>query len=56
MFIINKYIQITVQSVIVYRVNLFTMPGMLRVVYTIEYKVIDHPCCNQLMFTAYCHD
>ena len=42
----------------IYGVNLFTMPGMQRVVYTIEYRVFKSACCNQLLFirTAYQHD
>ena len=46
----------TVQSVIFYRVNLFAMPGMQCVVYALEYKDVESPCYNQLLFTAYCHD
>ena len=30
-----------VQSVIIYAVNLFTMPGMQHSVYAIEYKIIE---------------
>ena len=32
------------QLVIVYGVNLFTMPGIQYTVYAIEYKVIKSPC------------
>ena len=46
----------TVQSAIVFGVNLFTMPGIQHVVYTIEFKVVKNPCYNQLLFTAYHHD
>ena len=45
-----------VQSVIIYKVNVFAMPGMRCVVYMIEGKVVESPCCNQLSFTAYCRD
>ena len=39
-------LRFTVQSTIVYRVNLFTVPGMQCVVYTIEDKIVESPCCN----------
>ena len=47
---------IRVYGTVSYRANLFTMPGMQRVAYVIDYKVIRSPCCNQLLFTAYHHD
>ena len=46
-----------VQSVIVYKVNLFTMPEMECAVYTLEYKVFTSPCCNYVVIvTTYQHD
>ena len=42
--------------VIVYGVNLFTMCGMQYVVYIMDYKVVETPCCNQSSFTVYHHD
>ena len=44
--------EFTVQSVIVYGVHLFSMPGIQCVVYTIEYKVVESPCYNQSLFTT----
>ena len=41
----------TVQSTIVYRVNLFTMPGMQRVVYTKSSQVLAATSCY-LLFIA----
>ena len=38
-----------VQSMIVYRVNLFTMPGMQRVVYTKLSKVLTTSSCCLLL-------
>ena len=35
-----------VQSVIVYGVNVFAMPGMQCVVYAIEYQVTESLCYN----------
>ena len=39
----------TVQSTIVYRVNLFTMPGMQRVVYVKSSQVLTETSCCLLL-------
>ena len=41
----------------VYRVNSFIVPEMQCVVYATctEYKLVESPCCNQSLFTAYRH-
>ena len=41
----------TVQSMIVYRVNLFTMPGMQCVVYVKSSKVLAATSCCSLLIT-----
>ena len=45
-----------VQSTIVYGVNLFTMPGMLLNATCCLRKGVESLCCNQLLFTVYCHE
>ena len=42
-----------VQSAIVYRVNLFIMPGLECAVYTLEYQIVKSPCCNYVVI-VYC--
>ena len=46
----------TVQSAIVYGLNLFTMSGSQHVINVIEYKIVESSCCRQLLLTAYHHD
>ena len=44
-----------IQSTIVYKINLFTMPGMLLNAMCCLCEIIESLCCNQL-FTVYCHE
>ena len=46
----------TVQSMIVYGVNLFTMPGMLLNATCCLREIVKSVCCNQLLFTVYYHE
>lgn len=56
--IYNQFISLsefTLQSAIIYEVNLFSMPRIKHVIYEIEYRVVKSLSCNQSLYTAYCH-